>query len=225
MNTNNHGLRLAAPLIGLICATTAGAQQLETENLDPSVQAASCAAVQWNKDMLANYPRIAEGCQEVVISDGRKWARFSADLVRNNRDGTVTLNFKNRRGGSMEDLTLLPAPEQRVSMDGRSYRLSELPRGQQLNLYVPEGMYGVALAAGAPPEQLVQIAPPATRAPLAQVAQTQGERAQLAQSDRTPRRLPDTAGPLPLVALGGLLCLFGGLVLSIKRRWLSPRTA
>ncbi len=105
------GVRIAATLIGVICATGAGAQQqLDTRNLQPDVQAASCAAVNWNKDLLAQYPRLAEGCQEVVTSEGRKWARFGADFVRSNRDGSVTLEFKNRQGRSMEQLTLMPAP-------------------------------------------------------------------------------------------------------------------
>ena len=214
------GIRIAATLIGIICATGAGAQQqLDTKGLQPEVQAASCAAVNWNKDMLAQYPRIAEGCQEVVTSEGKKWARFGADFVRKNRDGSVTLEFKNRQGGPMEELTLMPAPTQRVSIDGHAYRFSELTRGQQLNLYVPEGMYGVALEPGAPPEQVVQIVP--------EPAQTAAATALLAQADRAAagaaqqQRLPSTAGPLPLLALGGLVSLLGALSLWIRRRLLA----
>jgi hypothetical protein len=212
------GIRLALTLVGCMSAAAANAQQapLNTTNLDPRVQAASCAAVDWNKDLLAQYPRLAEGCQEVVISAGKKWARFSADLVRTNRDGSVTLEFKDRRDRAMEQLTLMPAAQQRVSMDGHDYRFSELPRGQQLNLYVPEGMYAVSLLPGAAPEQLAQIVPP-TR--TAQPARTP----QLAQAAPAPattiRQLPNTAGPLPLVALGGLISLLGGLSLSIRRRF------
>lgn len=208
----SRGARIAAIAIGCVCAAAASAQQqqLNTRNLDPSVQAASCAAVEWNKDMLAQYPRIAEGCQEVVTSQGRKWARFGADFVQRHRDGSVTLNFRDRQGRSMEELTLMPADQQRVSIDGRSYRFSELTRGQQLNLYVPEGMYALALEPGAPPEQLAQIVEP----PAQQV--------QLAQADRAPaataQRLPSTAGPLPFLALGGLMSLLGGLGFSIRRR-------
>jgi hypothetical protein len=217
MNDTN-GIRIAATLVGCMCAAGASAQraQLDTENLDPSVRAASCAAVNWNKDLLEQYPRLAEGCQEVLISDGRKWARFSADLIRTNGDGSVTLNFKDRQDRSMEQLTLMPAAAQRVSIDGRDYRFSELPRGQQLNLYVPEGMYALALMPGAASEQLAQIVPPtqtAQPAPTPRVAQAEPARAS------TLRQLPNTAGPLPLVALGGLMSLLGGLGLSLRRRF------
>jgi len=44
-----------------------------------------------------------------------------------------------------------------------------------------------------------------------------------ANRDMLDSELPNTAGPLPLIALGGLLSLFGGLGLSIRRK-LSKRT-
>jgi len=204
------GFRIAVTLIGAICASAAGAQQrTDAGNLpEPRVQSASCAEVAWNTDLLAQYPRIGEGCHEVVIAEGTKWARFEADLVRSNRDGSVTLEFKDRQGRSMEELTLMPASEQRVSIDGRTYRFSELTRGQELNLYVPEGIFAVGSTPGAPTEQLAQIV--REPAPVAQVA----------QADRAPARtLPSTAGPLPLLVLAGLMSLLGGLGLTIRRRF------
>ena len=205
------GIRIVAALIGAICAGTAGAQQqLDTQNLPASrVQAASCAEVAWDEELLALYPRIAEGCQEVLISEGEKWARFDADFASSDtRDGTVTLNFKNRAGNPMGNVTLKPAPEQRVSIDGRSYRFSELTRGQQLNVYIPERMFAVAIEPGAPPEQLAQIVVEPTR---------------LAQADPAPtqvaQQLPSTAGPLPLFLLAGLASLLSGLGLAVRRRF------
>jgi hypothetical protein len=119
----------------------------------------------------------------------------------------------------MEELNLMPAQGQRVSIDGRPYRFSDLKRGQQLNLYVPEGMYALALEPGAPPEQLAQIVAPSA------------QRVQLAQADRAPapaatataQRLPSTAGPLPFLVLGGLASLLAGLGLSIRRRFFVGR--
>ncbi len=201
------GIGIAATLACLVGASPASAQQgLDTKSIpQPSVQAASCAQVAWNKDLLAQFPRIGEGCQEVVVSDGKKWARFAADFVQRNRDGSVTFEFQDRRGRSMGELALMPAPDQRVAIGGHDYRFSELSRGQELNLYVPEQMYAVASEPGAPPGQLAQI----VKEPV-QVAQ--------AEPDRTPERLPKTAGPLPPLALGGVASLLAGLVLTIRRR-------
>jgi LPXTG cell wall anchor motif len=223
MNTKElNGIRLGAALIGLICASTAGAQQqLDTGNLAKSrVQAATCTEVDWATDLLALYPRIGEACQEVVIAEGVKWARFDADFVRaDNRDSTVTLNFKNRQGRAMGDLVLKPATAQRVLVDGRSMRFSQLTRGQQLNLYIPEGMFAVAIEPGAPPEQLAQI----VRQPT---SPAQANPAQLLAQNPTPRattaqRLPATAGPLPFFAVAGLMSVLGGLGLTIRRRFLT----
>jgi hypothetical protein len=214
------GIRMAAALIGAACVSTASAQQqpLDTQSLPASrVQAASCAEVAWEKDLLALYPRIAEGCQEVVVSDDVKWARFEADYIQRNRDGSVTLDFKNRQGRSLEELTLTFAAEQRVLIDGRPYPFSDLTRGQRVSLYVPEGTFAVAVEPGAPPEQLAQI----VRDPI-RVAQADPA-PQLAQADRTPAqvepRLPSTAGPLPLLLLAGLVSALVGLGLTVRRRF------
>ena len=221
-----NGMRLGAALIGLVCAGTAGAQQqLDTSNLARSqVQAASCTEVDWAQDLLALYPRIAEGCQEVVLAEGVKWARFDADLVHSDsRNGTVTLNFKNRQGRSMGDLVMRPATEQRVLINGRRYRFSELTRGQQLNLYVPEGMFAVAVEPGAPPEQTAQI----VREPVSPAQANPAPAQLLAQADLAPapaptaQRLPATAGPLPWLALAGLISLLSSLGLTIRRRFLA----
>lgn len=218
MNTNlsmkAHGTALAATLLGCMAAGTAVAQQqqLDTRSLGAtSIGAASCAEVAWNRELLEQYPRIGEGCQEVVVSDGERWARFEADLVRTNRDGSVTLDFKDREGRSMDELTLMPAAAQRVRIGGREYRFSQLTRGQELNLYVPEGMFAVAVEPGVPAEQLAEIVSPGVR--LAQ-ADEPAPRAAPAE-----RQLPSTAGPLPLVLLAGLVSLLGGLALTIRRRF------
>jgi hypothetical protein len=227
MKTNEvSGIRLGAALIGLICAGTVGAQQgrLDTDNLAQSrIQTASCTEVNWAKDLLGIYPRISEACQEVVLEQGVKWARFEAEFVRSDRrDNTITLNFRNRDGRAMGDLVLMPATAQRVLIDGREYRFSDLARGQELNLYVPEGMFAVALEPGAPTEQLVQIVQQPGSSAQASPAPAQ----LLAQADpvrpgSTPRRLPSTAGSLPLLAAAGSLALLSGLTLAIRRRFLA----
>jgi hypothetical protein len=219
-----RGIRLGAALIGLICAGTVGAQQQQlnagSDRSSSRAQTASCATVDWAKDLLAIYPRIADGCQEVILVDNLKWARFDADYVRSDsRSNTVTLNFQNRQGRPMGDLILQPPAGQVAFIDGRSVPISDLRRGQQLNVYVPEGMFAAALVPGARPEQLAQI----VREPITPAQANPAPADLLAQANPAPvrttaRRLPSTAGPLPLFALGGLMSLLGGLGLTIRRR-------
>lgn len=86
----------------------------------------------------------------------------------------------------------------------------------------------MATEPGAPLEELAEIV---LDEPVERSAEVSQEPAPpvtgplLAQADRTPGRtpavLPDTAGPLPLFALAGVLSLLGGLGLTIRRRFLA----
>lgn len=198
-------------LSGLAFSVAASAQDsFNEENLDdPEVHAASCRAVDWNRRMLAEYPRLSEACHEVITSGGERWARFETELVEVNRNGSVKSNFRNRQGRNMGAITIQPARDQRVDIDGREYRFEELRPGQVLNVYVPEGAYSFAFAPDAPAEQhvrVVEIQPEPYEAPV-----------RMASS----RSLPSTAGPLPLLLIGGALSLLGGLGFTIRRRYTS----
>lgn len=196
---------------GLAFSAVAGAQEsLDTASLDdPEVHAASCRAVNWNAQMLAEYPSIAEACHEVIVSDGDRWARFETELVSVNRDGSVKSDFQNRDGRNMGAITIMPAPGQQAIIDGTPTPFSELRPGQILNIYVPEGMYGFSLAPAVPVREhvrIIEIQPDPYVAPTRVVAA---------------RTLPSTAGPLPMLLVGGVLALLGGLGLTARRRYSS----
>jgi hypothetical protein len=213
--------RLAAALIfsSLICATALSAQEpLNVPAVpNPEIDRASCQQVNWHVDLLGKYPWVSDACHEVIIVDGAKWARFEAVFLRMNSDGSVTSDFKNRQGRSRGNIALMPMEGQRVTIDGREVRFSELQRGQTLNFYVPEGAFAFAAAPGLPPEQYARVVEYTDEPEPAM----QG--VQLAQVDRRPAqpitRLPSTAGPLPLLAVGGLALLITGLALTAHRRY------
>lgn len=98
--------------------------------------------------LLAQYPRIADTCQEVVISNGNKWARFTGKFFRLKRDGSILITIDYRNGLSMGQLALMPTQEQRVPINGRLVRFSDLPHGRQLDLYMAEGRFAVATGPG-----------------------------------------------------------------------------
>jgi hypothetical protein len=231
METKTNGIgrmRVTGTLIGLICAGAAGAQQITEGDATlpaPRTQSETCADVAWAPELLAMYPRIGEGCQEVVIVDGRKWARFEAEFQRGNNDGTAVLTFKDRDERVLGDVTLKPTRYQRAKIEGRTYRIGELERGQELNVYVPERIFAAATEPGVPVDQLAEI----VTEPSARLAEIQPEPeaaparqqllAQVSPGSATaPTRLPDTAGPLPLLALSGVLSLLGAAGLMIRRR-------
>jgi hypothetical protein len=204
------GTPIAAVLLGLSCAGAAVAQD---DVPRPRVQTGSCAEVAWAPDLLSQYPRLAEGCHEVVILEDEKWARFEAGLVQAHNDGSVTLDFKDRFGRSIEELTLMFGPNQRADIDGRSRRFTELERGQVLNVYVPEGIFAVATEPGAAPQELAPVVVAPERLSTAPPDRTLAAQADTAAA----RELPRTAGPLPILALAGAISLLGGLGLTIAR--------
>lgn len=215
---------LALMAIALFYAGSSLAQApMDTRKLpDPEVHKAECADVIWNTDLVQKYPRISTGCQEVVMVNGEKWARFEVNFVRNNNDGSFTSEFTTTSGRSLGNVTLMPAPDQRVTLDGRKYQFTELKPQQPLNLYIPEGVFGMAVEP-ATTRQYAQIVryeeqaeEPAAVAEREPVRMAQVDREQ----DQVIPRLPDTAGPLPLLALGGLMSLLGGAGLTLRRRWL-----
>lgn len=86
-----------------------------------------------------------------------------------------------------------------------------------------EGRFAVATEPGVPPEQTARILPispaPVAAAQPATVAQVQPELDQKLAANRDVAMLPDTAGPLPWLAVTGLLSLLGGLGLTLGRRF------
>ena len=214
-------MRLVATAVALACASTGSAQQADTTALDkPAVNAPSCAELSWQKEIVARYPNIAAACQEVVVSNGVPFARFTGELVQVNRDGTVKVDFKDREGRSMgKATTLQPAPAQRVLIEGRAYRFSELPLRQQLSMYIPEARLVVTTEPTAPPEAVAKI----VLEESAVTAEQPVEPVRLAEATPQPAtvqsgRLPETAGWTPMLGLAGLIALAGAILLKMKRR-------
>lgn len=216
MNTrlNAFVMTSAAVLLGLTWTGSAIAQELTSNMPGPETDRVSCEEVDWHRDILRDYPWVANACHEAVVVDGEKWARFEAEFQNyNNQDGTIVSNFRNDRGRSLGSVSLKPGPDQRVLLDGNPTRFSDLRRGQVLNFYVPEGMYAFTTAPGAPENQQVQIVQPEEEQPAREMA-----RAERRDTTERPSTLPATAGPLPIIALGGLLSLLGGATLTMRRR-------
>ncbi|MDZ4729838.1 MAG: hypothetical protein SH820_07850 [Xanthomonadales bacterium] len=224
----NSGIALA--LASFVWANGAMAQDNKLVNMDrPADNAASCEKLNWHEEFVTTYPWASEACHSVVLVNGEKWARFEGKFLGLNDDGsfdTEFLNTSNTRLGSVE---LMPTSDQRVSLDGTPTRFADLERGQILSFYVPEGAIGFAIEPGVPSTQYVRVVEPSNQAKFAAADDTPEEApVVLAQADPQQTRiasdLPNTAGPLPLIALGGLMSLFGGLGLTFRRK-LSKRTS
>ncbi len=229
MNTRNSpmkGLKLSVLTIALACSGSIVAQtELDTRRLDaPQTRTQSCGQVDiaWNLELISQYPRIAEACHEVVTNNNVKWARFEADFVRLNSDGSVTSDFISPAGRSMGRYTFVPAEGQRVTLDGRKEPFSALRQNQRINLYVPEGASGLASEPVANPSQYSRFTRYEDSGPTDPMDQRSRRDdtppVQYASASQSRDRLPDTAGALPWFALGGLLSALAGMGLRIGRK-------
>ena len=203
---NVYQLRTAA-VLGLAAFAVAAGLQAQEEQRFPTerTQRASCADIDWNQEMLGKHPGLIEACQEVVVAGGQTWARFEAKFVRVEPDGTVVFSVRDARDRSIEEVRIMPTAGQVAYIDDRATPFRQLRSRDAVNLYVPEGQYGFATQPGVPQEQVAAVVP---APPTPAEATTQD----------LPAVLPRTAGPLPLLALGGLLSLLGGLGLTLRRR-------
>ena len=180
----------------IVCASAATAQT----SVDKSFTAVSkdCSGIQWSQRALTMYPTIGSACQSVEERNGKTFVKFQGTLKKNvNRGQQLVVNFKD--GG---DVTLTPPPETSFYVDGKKTKVADLQRGSELNFYIAEDR----LAAQVPETEV-------TTARLVVVPLVANEQPERMAS------LPSTAGPLPLLALGGMLTLgFGGLLSLYRRR-------
>lgn len=237
MNTrlNVFAMTSVALLLGLATTGSAIAQEHTPDFPAPEKgERVSCEKVEWHRDMLGENPWVSDACHEAIVVDGQTWARFEAEFQNYNRsDGTFTADFRNNNGRSIGSVNLKPGPDQRVSLDGNPTRFSNLRRGQILNFYAPEGTYGFTTRPGASENEIAKVVR-SDEEQSRQMAQSESERNRNSDrnmdrnSDRNTNRnrqqetLPATAGPLPIIALGGMLSLLGGLGLTTRRRLKTP---
>lgn len=198
------GIGAAFALMSLLYGggTIAWAQGNNAQQMpQPQVSSETCAEVQWSPQLLRQYPRIPDACQEVIAVNGENWVRIEGRLVSVNPNGSVTSMVLDRTGRGLGRLTLKPAPNQKVMLEGRERTFDELQSGAILHMYIPEHMHSVATEPRAPESEMGEI----EMEPSEEVAQEQ---------------LPATAGPLPWVLLAGTGILLAGLGLGLWRRFM-----
>ena len=210
---NRTNLKYLPALIGVaLLGGTMGVQAQQTDFPRTGKDAASCTDVEWNKDMIADHPRLIEGCQEVVSAGGIDWARFEAQFNRMNSDGTVS--FKIRDGNRVvEDVTFQPASGQVAYISNRPVAFKNLTNQQLVNLYVPEGEYGFSTSVEAPVTELAIVV---HEEPISDPAPVVDRRVAAVETER--RLLPATASNLPWIGLGGTMMMLTSLGMLAFRR-------
>ena len=183
--------------VGMTLAVSAGQLVAQETNSVGAVQSTTvtCADLNWSAEVLARNPDIAAMCQTVYEKDGTLFAKTSIEVVRV-RGNTMTFRPRHIDGTLGDSRTVTLDSSWRATIGGRQYRASDLSRGQNLNVYVPEDRFALAFEDddGLDDSDMMHEIEDATE-------------------------MPTTASPLFLVGLvGGAFLALGGMLTGIRRR-------
>jgi hypothetical protein len=177
--------------VGLTLSLSAG-QLMAAKGVESTT--VTCADLNWSAEVLAANPDIAAMCQTVYDKDGKLFAKTSIEVVRV-RGNTMTFRPKHIDGTLGDSRSVNLDSSWRATIGGREYRARDLTRGQELNVYLPEDRFALAVEDddGIDDHDIVLI-----------VAAVE---------------MPTTASPLFLFGLaGGAFLALGGLLSGIRRR-------
>lgn len=162
---------------------------------DSTSGAVTCADLNWAAQVLAQNPDVGESCQSVLEKNGKLYAKVTVEVVRV-RGNRMTFRPLHTDGTMGDTRSVQVDSSWRADIGGRKYRAGDLMRGQQLNVYIPEDRFALAVHDADGPDEM-----------------------DLITIEEEVIAMPATASPLFLIgAIGGGLLALGGLLTGIRRR-------
>lgn len=132
----------------------------------PAQAQLTCDDLVFDAEARANYPEVNEACLEVVNRDGVNYARFHARVVQPGSN-SIGIQYEHADGTWGEPKTVTLPEDFRFMIDGRPTPSWDLETWQELNIYLQEGRWRLAITDVAPvealevyPEPVPQIAAP-----------------------------------------------------------------
>jgi len=99
----------------------------------------ACDGIDWKPQILERFSGIDQACQEIVVRDGKKFARFEVKLVRSKASGNVTVQMRMRDGSLVEGTFFAPRDFEVLSNTGQTtFRMNQLSPGDVLDVYIPQ---------------------------------------------------------------------------------------
>jgi hypothetical protein len=179
---------------GVALALSAGSAMAQEKYLSQTV---TCADINWSAEVLSNNPDIGQSCAAVYEKDGRLFAQVPIEVVRV-RGNRMTFRPIHTDGTRGDSRSIQLDSAWRANIGGRQYRASDLMRGQNLNVYIPEDRFALTVAddEGDALDEAVFI-------PI----------------EEEVVEMPTTASPLFLFGMaGGAFLALGGLLSGLRRR-------
>ncbi|MDP9197657.1 MAG: hypothetical protein M3O07_00380 [Pseudomonadota bacterium] len=126
-----------AALCALVLPLSIGAAQA-AKPVDPSsLPKVECSALKFSEAFLSKYPKAPEACLEARDLNGKRYAKFDAKVYITGPDIT-TVTLVNAEGDSLDTFSLKPGPDQKIKINGKDTKFSELRVGEKITFWVSE---------------------------------------------------------------------------------------
>jgi hypothetical protein len=127
--------------------------------VDPSkLPKVECSAVKFSEAFLARYPKAPAACIEARELEGKRYAKFDAKVYLTGPEIT-TVNLLNTKGDVVDTFSLKPGPDQKIKINGKETKFSELRVGEKITFWVSEDRMEATEMPGAT-ENAWAVAPP-----------------------------------------------------------------
>jgi len=157
--------------------------------------APTCADLNWSAEVLAANPDVGKSCVAVYEKNGKMYAKVGIEVVRV-RGNRMTFRTIHTDGGKGDSRSVVLDNSWRAEIGGRQYRASDLMRGQELNVYIPEDRFALIVEDEDGPDEIDSII-----------------------IEEEVIEMPTTASPLFIIGLVGAAFLgLGGLLGGVRRR-------
>ncbi len=124
---------ITAALLTLLLATPLAAQEID------------CADIEFDAEIVANYPEVEEACLDVVEDQGVRYVHLRAKVL-NNWISSLTIRYEHADGTWGLLKTVTPPEGFTAIVNGRPTPVEEIGEGTVMNIFVPEGRWEVAMA-------------------------------------------------------------------------------
>jgi hypothetical protein len=153
MNSNKCALLVTALALPL-AISAASAKPVDPSKL-PKVE---CTEVKFGEAFLARYPKAPAACIEARELEGKRYAKFEAKVYLTGPEIT-TVNLLNTKGDVVDTFSLKPGPDQKIKINGKDTKFSELRVGEKISFWVSEDRMEATELPGAT-ENTWAVAPP-----------------------------------------------------------------
>ena len=127
--------------------------------VDPSKLAkVECSELKFSAAFLERYPHAPAACLEARELNGKRYAKFEAKVYLTGPEIT-TVNLLNTKGDTVDTFSLKPGPDQKIKINGKDTKFSDLRAGEQISFWVSEDRMEAAELPGAT-EHTWAVAPP-----------------------------------------------------------------